>query len=168
MNMITSDGWELIRHFEGLYLNAYYDNAIRPGFPHGTPTIGYGRIHYDDLSPVKIGDTCTVAQANQWLAEDVELDGAHFVRAWVKTPLKDCQYSALTSFCFNRGAGRFRQLLANGNILMHIQDFSYAGDPPKRMEGLARRRAAEFLMYSGKDWHLVDTEEKFKAWEANG
>lgn len=150
---ISSDGIELVKHFEGLYLNAYLDSV-------GVATIGFGRIKYDDGSPVKIGDTCTEQDALRWLAEDLEKDGAHYVKAWVKVPLTQGQFDALVSFTFNRGAGRLREKLVGllnskeyPQAAETLLQYDYAGSPPRTLPGLTRRRKAERAMFLGEDWH---------------
>src|ERR1039458_1595883 len=70
---INAEGMALVEQFEGLDLHAYLD-SVR------VATIAWGRIKYDDGSSVKMGDTCTREQANQWLQEDLEKDGGIFVR----------------------------------------------------------------------------------------
>ena len=59
-NKIAYRGIELIKHFEGIYLNAYLDAAK-------IPTIGRGTIRYPNGKKVQIGDTCTVEQADEYL-----------------------------------------------------------------------------------------------------
>lgn len=158
-NMTLSDaGLILIKEFEGCSLVAYRDSV-------GVATIGYGKIRHADGTPVKDGDTCTQSEADQGLREDIEADAEHFMRAWIKIQLNQNQWDAICSFTFNRGSGRLRQLLATNDIAKHIRDFDYAGKPPKRLLGLARRRAAEWLMYIGKDWRAVDSLPKYNAWK---
>lgn len=154
---ISQAGVDLIKHFEGCSLKAYAD-------PVGIWTIGWGRIVHPDGIRVKEGDTCTQEQADKWLLEDIEKEGSHFVRAWAK-PAKQCEFDALSSFCYNRGAGRFRDLLRTNNILNYIRVFDYAGTPPKSLEGLARRRAAEWLMYQGLPWGEVSTVHGYRIWK---
>ena len=148
-NFVINDaGLALVKYFEGLYLTASEDCV-------GVSTIGFGRILYDDGSHVKNGDTCTEAQADQWLMEDLEGDGAHYVRAWLPG-LDQNQFSALTSFTFNRGAGRLRELLEMGKdpiwIQKHMLFFDYAGSPSNHILGLQRRRRSELALFCGGDW----------------
>lgn len=136
------------KYCEGLYLTAEPDSR-------GVPTIGWGRIEYDDGTRVKNGDTCTIIDAAKWLLEDVENDGSHYVRAWVKTPLTQNQFDALSDFTFNRGAGRLKTLLAMpGNIY----DNFLTAVPGDKELGLQRRRRMNRAMYLGEDWTV------FKEW----
>jgi lysozyme len=154
--IINSAGLALVKYYEGLYLTACEDSV-------GVSTIGYGRILYDDGSHVRNGDTCTEDDANKWLIEDLEKDGAHFVRAW--TPgLNADQASALCSFCFNRGAGRFRELLTMSNkitakIIQNLLHFDYAGSADNHLLGLQRRRRSEQALANNLDWTI------YKGWK---
>ena len=146
---MSAAGFELARYCEGLYLVAYLDSR-------NVPTIGYGRIEYDDGRKVQLGDTCTAEQAEQWLQEDIEHDGAHYVRAWAKSPLTQNQFDALTDFTFNRGAGRLKRLLSMpGNIADNL----LTAVPGDTELGLQRRRRMNRAMYLGQGW------EVFKNWK---
>jgi lysozyme len=152
--VVNAAGLALAKYYEGLYLTASEDCV-------GVSTIGYGRILYDDGTHVKNGDTCTEDQANQWLLEDLNTDGAHYVRAWAKGLNQD-QFSALTSFSFNRGAGRLRELLAMpGDIAANLLTFDFAGSPTNHLLGLQRRRRSEAALYQGLDWTI------YKNWNPN-
>jgi lysozyme len=87
--------YALIKSFEALALEAYAD----PG-PAGAkiPTIGYGHTH-----GVKMGDTCTADQADQWLEEDVANACAIVNRFF--PAVTQGQFDALVSFCYNVGPG---------------------------------------------------------------
>lgn len=154
--IINKSGLELVKHFESFFADAYLD-------PVGVATIGYGRIIYPDGNRVELGQYCTQEQADEWLTEDLEKEGAHYVRAWIKVKLSSNQFSALTSFTFNRGAGRFKERLVD---MINAYSFELAMDKllsydwaidretkkPVVLEGLARRRAAERLLFLDKDW----------------
>ncbi len=90
--MINTNGIELIKKYEGCRLQAYFDSV-------GIPTIGYGRT-----KNVKIGDTCSLAQATAWLLEDIE-DAENIVNEYVTAKITENQRAALTSFVYNIGAG---------------------------------------------------------------
>lgn len=86
---------DIILH-EGLRRKAYLCSA-------GVPTIGVGHT-----KGVKLGDTCTIQQAYNWLAEDVK-ESEQAVQNLVKVPLKQHEFDALVSFVFNIGATKFRR-----------------------------------------------------------
>jgi GH24 family phage-related lysozyme (muramidase) len=96
-----------------------------------------------------------LAQAEAWLLEDVENDGCHYVRAWVKSSLSQNQFDAISDFTFNRGAGRLKTLLGMpGNIW----DNFLTAVPGDTELGLQRRRRMNRAMYLGQPW------ESFKNW----
>jgi lysozyme len=165
--LITKDGLDLVTHFEGKYLKAYRDSV-------GVVTIGWGRIKYDDGTPVRMGDTCTEAQAVQWLLTDLWDDGAQYVRSMMdfEDRLTPYQFSALVSMVFNRGAGRFNEALDDlldealkdglfspeeiKKVTDKLLTYDYAVQNGKRRQlpGLVRRRYAEREMFLGKNWRL--------------
>jgi lysozyme len=140
----------LVEQFEGLDLKAYTDSV-------GVWTIAWGRILYDDGSRVKMGDTCTRAQADQWLIEDLERDGCQYVRKYFPS-LNDDQYAALSSFTFNRGSGRLHQLVMMSadleSIAANLLHFDYAGSDTNHLLGLKRRRLAEQALFRSLPWRV--------------
>ena len=86
----------ILRKHEGLRLRAYPDPASG-GRPY---TIGYGHT-----KGVKLGDECTLEQAEQWLTEDLAY-AYKVVDREVKVPLTNGQRDALASFVFNVGEGK--------------------------------------------------------------
>lgn len=140
--MISDDGLNLLRKFEGCRLTAYADSA-------GVWTIGYGHTR-----GVHKGDSCTQAQADTWLRDDAK-EASDAVQRLVEVPLTQPQTDALTSFVFNLGAGAFekstlRKKLNAGDYAGAAAEFGrwvFAGD--KKLPGLERRRAAEAELFSG-------------------
>lgn len=96
---IAEPGLEIIRGCESLRLQAYYATAEEK--IKGIVTIGYGHTH-----GVKIGDTCTIQQANQWLKEDCA-DAEKAINWRVTAPLNQNQFDALVSLVFNIGETNF-------------------------------------------------------------
>ncbi len=152
---INEDGLELVKHFEGLRLNAYR-------CPAGVWTIGYGHT-----KGVKSGATISEDEANRLLAEDLAESGTQ-VEKCVKVTLNDCQYAALASFVFNAGIGS----LTSSTLLKRLNTGNYdcvpselakwvkATDPKTgkkvSLPGLVRRRAAE-----GELWLKTDSDDPF-------
>jgi GH24 family phage-related lysozyme (muramidase) len=142
---INQDGLNLIKSFEGLYLDAYID-------PVGVWTIGYGHTE-----GVYEGMTITEAEAEELLRKDLaEFEAA--VSEAVQVSLNDNQFSALVSFTFNLGAGSlFESTLLK---LLNQGDFQGAADQFPRwnkaggqeLPGLTRRRQAERALFLGEDW----------------
>ena len=67
-DLITKTGHrkavEIIKQFEGLRLEAYLDSV-------GVPTIGWGTTHYEEGSPVHMGQRIDAERAEELLAHDM-------------------------------------------------------------------------------------------------
>lgn len=142
---------ELIRKFEGCKLEAYQDAR-------GTWTIGYGHTNR-----VQNGDVITQEQAEAFLAEDVAVHASRVEKYQAQYGFNENQYNALVSFSYN--VGNIDSLTLNGTrtkeqILQHIGDFVYCKG--RRLEGLARRRWCEALLYNEST-----TEVKKKEYSTN-
>ena len=139
---IGPQGLALIKSFEGLRLTAYLDSV-------GVPTIGYGHT-----KGVRMGDTCTQAQADAWLAEDVR-DAEACVNSAVTVPMTQAEFDALVSFTFNLGCGNLRKstllrLLNEGDrhgATVEFRKWDKAGG--QVLAGLTRRRDAESRLFEG-------------------
>jgi lysozyme len=137
---ISQEGLDLIKHFEGLRLDAYK-------CPAGVWTIGYG-----STGPhVYEGLTITEEGAEAFLRADV----MRFEEGVAKSA-GECtqgQFDALVSFAFNLGLGALRsstllKLHKAGDHVGAAAQFgrwTLAGG--KRLQGLIRRRAAEAKLY---------------------
>lgn len=143
MMQISKAGLDLIKQFEGLYLNAYR-------CPAGVPTIGYGHT-----AGVAMGQTITQQQADDYLRRDVrQLERA--VARLVTVPLTQGQFDALVSFAFNLGEGA----LAQSTLLRLLNAGDYAGAAAqfdrwnkaggRVLPGLVRRRAAERALFEAR------------------
>lgn len=142
---IDSDGVELIKKFEGFRSKAYLDSV-------GIPTIGYGTIAYDG-GKVKLGDTCTKAQAEQWLIEYIKKDIEPHLSRLVKVPLTQAMVNTLGSFIYNLGARNFEKSTLLKKL--NMKDYAGAADQLLRWDygkvkgksvqlaGLTKRREAE-------------------------
>jgi lysozyme len=132
----SKKGLQLTEKYEGCRLEAYLDQV-------GIPTIGYGHTR-----GVKLGDTCTQEQAEQWLHEDIAIAEAD-VNSHVYVPLTQGMFDALVDFCFNLGCAALNKStllhLINSNDLANAaNEFSkwdHAGG--KVVAGLLRRRLDE-------------------------
>jgi len=141
---INQTGLDLIKQWEGKYLNAYQGAADRPGLL----TIGYG--HTDAAGPpvVKKGMRITDKQAEDILKADL-WKVEESVSRMVKVPLNENQFATLVSFVFNVGEGAF----GKSTLLKKLNKGDYTSVPAelmkwtnangKRVQGLANRRAAE-------------------------
>ncbi|WP_042445203.1 lysozyme [Azospirillum sp. B510] len=135
---------ELVKHFEGLSLDAYL-------CPAGIPTIGYGHT-----AGVSLGQRITAEKAEALLADDLAAAAAA-VDALVTVPLTGGQRGALASFVFNLGRGNFQ----SSTLLKRLN----GGDPEgaagefgrwvnatvqgrkTKLPGLVKRREAETLLF---------------------
>lgn len=130
------NGFHLTEGFESCRLTAYQDSA-------GVWTIGWG--HTRGVQP---GDTCTQAQADAWLQEDIQWAVAA-VNRLVTAAVNQNQFDAMVDFVFNAGEGNF----AKSTLLRDVNagDMAAADTEFARWDmaggahlaGLARRRAAE-------------------------
>jgi lysozyme len=161
----------IAKHHEGLRLRAYPD----PG-TNGKPyTIGYGHTR-----GVKLGDTCTLEQAEAWFEQDWA-EAAEVVARSVKVPLSAKQFDALTSFVFNVGPGRagvkdgfvvlksgkpstmLRKLNAGDYLGAAAQFPLWNKGAGKVMDGLTKRRGEErayFLSGTNINHEPFPIEEK--------
>ena len=140
---LSEAGLALTRRFEGLRLQAYQDSA-------GVWTIGYGHTGPE----VKPGQRISELEAEALLRADMTAAVKCANRA-VEVEISQAQFDALADFCFNVGRGAFLQssLLRYVNqenfqaVVVQFGNWVYAGG--MRVEGLARRRAAEAAMFQG-------------------
>lgn len=134
-------GFDLIKKWEGLRLEAYLCTA-------GVPTIGYGHT-----KGVNLGDVCTEDQANQWLLDDM-LEASEAIDRLVKVPLNNNQYGALTSFVFNLGWGNLQtstllKMLNEGKYMEASNQFlRWNKVKGVTSTGLSNRRAEEMKLFN--------------------
>lgn len=137
---ISEPGLKIIKDFEGLKLQAYLDTG-------GVPTIGYGHI-----KGVKMGDTCTLAQAETWLREETA-GAVAAVNAALKVPVSQNQFDAMVSLTYNIGNQAFRdstllRMLNAGDVAGATGQFKrWNKDNGQAVKGLTNRRLAEELLF---------------------
>lgn len=140
--MINDAGLQIIKDFEKLVLEAYLPT------PDDVPTIGYGHT-----KGVKLGDTCTEEQADQWLREDVHNAENCVSLAIAGTDFTDNQFSAMVSLVFNIGCRAFRdstllKLFLDGYDERAAVEFrKWVLQGHKKLDGLVKRRAAEEALF---------------------
>jgi len=132
----ASHGLGIIKHYEQCRLKAYL-------CPANIWTIGWGHTN-----GVKSGDTCTQAQADKWLEEDL-LEAERAVARHVRAGINQNQFDALVSFVYNLGGPQF----AGSTLLKLVNggDFASAADQFGRwvfakgvkLDGLVARRSDE-------------------------
>ena len=148
--MLNKASLDLIKSFEGLRLKAYVD----PGTGNEPHTIGYGTTIYKGVKKVRLGDVVTEAQAEEFLAWDVN-KFAERVKALIKKPLTDNQFGALVSFAYNVGVGGLGGSTLLKKVNINPKDSSIPSEflkwnrsGGKIMAGLTRRRTAEAALYT--------------------
>ncbi len=136
----SQDGLKLTQSFEACRLEAYLDSK-------GIPTIGWGHTH-----GVRMGDTCTQAEADAWLMADLQA-AVYAVNHYVAIHLRQNEFDAMVDFCFNCGAGNF----ASSTMLRKLNQCDLVGAAAElerwdmaggqHVAGLLRRRKAEEAMF---------------------
>jgi len=138
---IGTKGLEMIKHFEGLELNAYQCAA-------GVWTIGYG--HTKD---VQQGMVISENTANEMLVEELN-EYESYITGLVTVELNQNQFDAMVSWVYNLGVGNLKA----STLLKVLNAGDYAGVPAQMMrwnkaggkvlEGLTRRRQAEADLFA--------------------
>lgn len=145
MRIISQEGLDLIKSFEGLRLKAYKDSV-------GVLTLGYGHTNAAGPPLVKSGMRITKEQAERILEEDLS-QYEKAVEASVHTALNNNEYAALVSLCYNIGPGNFKK----STLVKHLNDgdrdvrgefLKWARAGGKVLPGLTRRRQAEYLLFT--------------------
>jgi lysozyme len=144
--LINQNGLDLVKHFEGLYTDAYV-------CPAGVNTIGYGHT-----GNVQLGQCITPEEAENILQNDMGKFAIAVEKA-IKVELNDNQFAALVSFAFNCGAANLRastlcRQLNKGDydcVPSELARWVKATDPntgkKRSLAGLVKRRAAEGALF---------------------
>lgn len=133
-------GIDFIKSFEALRLQAYLCEANKL-------TIGYGHTRN-----VRLGQTCTVAEAEQMLVEDIAI--AEKAVNTISQELTQNQYDSLVSLCFNIGNENFKTSTLYRKVNADPNDPTIKGEftkwvwcKKKKSKGLTRRRIEEAKIY---------------------
>lgn len=147
---LTQEAINEIKQSEGLVLKAYPDPGSKDGLP---VTIGYGTTRINGKA-IKLGTVITKAQAEEYLAADLEVFSAKVAKL-IKVKVTDKQFGALVSLAYNIGLDAF----AKSTLLRILNAGDYAGVPAqfrrwnkndgKVMKGLVSRREREVAMWLG-------------------
>ena len=143
---VNKQGIQLVKSFEGCFLNAYL-------CPAKVWTIGYGSTKYTNGKSVKQGDKITQQEAETLLSDTLD-EFSKGVSKLIKVELNDNQFSALVSFAFNLGVGSLskstllKKVNSNPNDKTIEQEFmKWVNAGGKKLNGLVRRRTAESKLY---------------------
>ena len=134
---ISSIGIELIKRYEGCYLEAYK-------CPAGIWTIGYGHT-----KNVRAGMKITKVEAEQMLKEDLGTYEAKVEKYNKKYAWNQNEFDALVSFAFNIGS--INQLTAFGTRTKDVikdKMLLYTKANGKVLKGLVRRRKEECALFT--------------------
>jgi GH24 family phage-related lysozyme (muramidase) len=149
---LSRPGAAFIARFEGCVLKQYND-------PVGHCTIGIGHLihhgHCNGTEPREFRNGITTERAVALLQQDARriLDA---IRRHVRVALRQHEVDALCSWGFNCGVGVFqtstlvRKLNAGdrGAVPGELAKWSKAGNPPRTLAGLLRRRKAEGKLFA--------------------
>lgn len=135
--IISNNGINLIKKFEGCRLSAYRDAV-------GVITIGYGWTKAIDGKPLTMGTKITQVKAESLLREGLKSYESKVNKYDSKYHWNQNQFDALVSFCYN--IGNIDGLTANGTrsineISNKLMSYNKAGG--KILSGLTNRRKAE-------------------------
>ena len=146
MRHINERGIQIVKSFEGISLKPYL-------CPANVWTVGYGATRSSTGGPIDLDmEPISEIEAEALLVRDLE-NSEGWISRLIKTALTENQYSALTSFTFNVGAGA----LQRSTLRMKLNWSEYQGaanEFPKWriaggriLAGLIRRRAAERSLF---------------------
>lgn len=137
----SNDCVELVKEFEGLYLEAYY-------CPSGVLTIGYGHT-----KNVRSNTIINEAKADILLKADLD-ESARYVEYYLHKykfeNVKQCQFDALVSFTFNCGCGNLNKMLSGCKTVYDIPAKMSKYNKSSHgvvLTGLVRRRNAEINLF---------------------
>ena len=137
---------KIVNSFEDLALLPY----IRAG---GVNSVGYGATRSRTGGPIDLDmEPISETEAEALLVRDLE-SSEGWVSRLIKTALTENQYSALTSFTFNVGAGALQR--STLRMKLNSEEFQGAADEfPKWhraggriLAGLVRRRVAQQTLF---------------------
>ena len=141
---LSQKGKAKLKVREGYSGKAYYDTGR-------VVTIGHGTTRVNG-QPVKMGQTCTPEQAEEWMMEDVYATEKCLNDTALK--LTQNQYDALVSFVYNIGTGAFLK----STMLRKLRE----GDPTAAAE-LKRWNRDQGVIVAGLVNRRADELEQFNA-----
>ena len=146
MRHINERGIEMVKSFEGISFKPYL-------CPANVWTVGYGATVGSDGGPIDLDmEPISETEAEALLLRDLETSEGGVSRL-IKTALTENQYSALTSFTFNVGAGALQRSTLRMKI--NRSEYQVAADEFSKwriavgsiLAWSVRRRAAERTLF---------------------
>ena len=148
---LNQNGYNLIKQFEGLRLDAYA--ATESEKQRNIWTIGFGNITYENGTKVKKGDKITQQRAEELFKYFADRFASN-IDTKVTVPITQNQFNAIVSLAYNIGVGAF----SSSTLLKKLNKCS--SDPTirneflrwvnasgKRLQGLVNRRTEEANLY---------------------
>jgi lysozyme len=146
---VSNASIQLIKHHEGVRYKPYR-------CPAGLWTVGVGHLIGDGKSlPSEWNRTFTQAEVNGILAKDLRRFELGVSKMLPNVPLRQHEFDALVSFCFNLGLGCFqrstiRQALLRGDKEAAMESLvKYCRAGGKILKGLQNRRLDERKLFLG-------------------
>ena len=146
---VSNASIQLIKHHEGVRYKPYR-------CPAGLWTVGVGHLIGDGKSlPSEWNRTFTQAEVNGILAKDLRRFELGVSKMLPNVPLRQHEFDALVSFCFNLGLGCFqrstiRQALLRGDKEAAMESLvKYCRAGGKILKGLQNRRLDERRLFLG-------------------
>lgn len=142
---------DLVKHFEGLFLEAYV-------CPAGVMTIGYGSIMWPDGTRIQKGQKVTPEAAEKLLMWELNKKGT-VINSYIKnTKINQNQFDSLLSFAYNLGLGNLNSSTLLKKVRLNPNDPTIRDEFMKwtkarvngkltELRGLVRRRKAEADLY---------------------
>lgn len=146
----SPDLLSFVAAWESCVLVAYLDGGNPP-----VPTIAYGHTR-----GVRMGDTCTQAQADAWLLAELDAHGDELTHYLTRAPTQQ-QFDALTSLGYNAGvapphgigpAGIVALFNAGDDAGCANRFRAWNRDGGVIVRGLTKRREAERAIYLAGDY----------------
>ena len=146
---LSNTGIELIKEFEGFSSKPYLCSA-------GVPTIGYGSTFYENGKQVSLSDPkITESRAVELFLFQLK-NYEKAVNTFIKVELKQNEYDALVSICYNIGITAFKKSklvkninagLKNETTVIKTNFNAWTFAKGKRIQGLMNRRTKEFNLF---------------------
>ena len=147
---VSKAGITLIKHHEGVRSKPYK-------CPAGLWTVGVGHlINNGKLLPAEWNRTFTNEEIDGILKSDLRRFELGVHKMLPNVPLRQCEFDAIISFCFNLGLGCFqsstlRQALLRGDKKAAMESLvKYCRAGGKILKGLQTRRLDEKALFEGK------------------
>ena len=164
MRMTSSQGFELVKHFESLHDGDLSKIGLQPKLdPSDIVTVGYGHALKNPRTNEWLTDVSevgeyypqfvdmTIEDAEDLLQTDIRIF-ERIVNSKIKKELTQYQFDALVSHTFNTGGSDTLFKLINNNgsedVIKGWWTNHYIVSEGKTLPGLIRRRNSEYELYS--------------------